>query len=57
VLGNHDFLVTGDLTIRGVTRRVSLNVRYLGRWDLVGGRRRQGAEDPWGSPSRERDVL
>ena len=49
VRGNHDFLVTGDLTIRGVTRRVSLNVRYPGRWDLVGGRRRQGAEKTRGA--------
>jgi polyisoprenoid-binding protein YceI len=32
VLGPHDFRVTGDLTIRGVTRRVPLSVRYLGEW-------------------------
>lgn len=30
--GQHDALVTGDLTIRGVTRPVTLNVQYLGQW-------------------------
>ena len=30
--GDHDYLVTGELTIRGVTRPVSLAVRYLGQW-------------------------
>lgn len=30
--GDHDYLVTGDLTIRGVTRSVSLTVSYLGQW-------------------------
>jgi polyisoprenoid-binding protein YceI len=30
--GGHDFLVTGDLTIRGVTRQTTLRVRYLGQW-------------------------
>ena len=30
--GEHDYAVTGDLTIRGVTRQVSLNVSYLGQW-------------------------
>ncbi len=29
----HDYLLTGDLTIRGVTRQVQLNVRYLGQWE------------------------
>lgn len=33
VLGGHDFHVTGDLTVRGVTRPVTLEVRYLGQWD------------------------
>src|SRR5438552_2530501 len=33
VIGDHDYLVTGDLTIRGVTRKATLNVRYLGRWE------------------------
>lgn len=32
VIGEHDFEVTGDLTIRGVTRKLSLRVRYLGQW-------------------------
>jgi polyisoprenoid-binding protein YceI len=30
--GDHDYVVTGELTIRGVTRPVSLAVRYLGQW-------------------------
>ncbi len=29
----NDFKVTGDLTIRGITREVTLDVRYLGKWD------------------------
>ncbi|HZS08216.1 MAG TPA: YceI family protein [Blastocatellia bacterium] len=33
IIGDHDYLVTGDLTIRGVTRKATLNVRYLGRWE------------------------
>src|SRR5439155_13434169 len=33
VKGGHDFAVTGDLTIRGVTRKATLNVRYLGQWE------------------------
>ncbi len=33
VKGEHDFAVTGDLTIRGVTREVSLTVSYLGQWE------------------------
>ena len=32
VSGDHDYVVTGELTIRGVTRPVSLAVRYLGQW-------------------------
>jgi polyisoprenoid-binding protein YceI len=32
VIGDHDFLVVGDLTIRGVTREATLRVRYLGQW-------------------------
>ncbi len=31
VKGEHDFAVTGHLTIRGVTREVSLTVSYLGQ--------------------------
>jgi polyisoprenoid-binding protein YceI len=30
--GDHDYVVSGELTIRGVTRSVSLTVRYLGQW-------------------------
>ncbi|MGE0130461.1 MAG: YceI family protein [Blastocatellales bacterium] len=32
ITGDHDYKVTGDLTIRGVTRPVILSVRYLGQW-------------------------
>ena len=32
LIGDHDYLVTGDLTIRGVTHEVPLRVRYLGMW-------------------------
>jgi polyisoprenoid-binding protein YceI len=32
IKGEHDFAVTGDLTIRGVTRPATLNVSYLGEW-------------------------
>lgn len=32
VLGDHDYAVTGDLTIRGVTRPARLDVCYLGQW-------------------------
>lgn len=32
IIGEHDYAVTGDLTIRGVTREATLNVRYLGQW-------------------------
>ena len=30
--GENDYRVTGALTIRGITRSVTLNVRYLGQW-------------------------
>lgn len=33
VLGEHDYALTGVLTIRGVARKVTLNVNYLGRWE------------------------
>jgi len=33
VRGEHDFAVTGDLTIRGVTHSAILNVSYLGQWE------------------------
>jgi polyisoprenoid-binding protein YceI len=32
ITGAHDYTVTGDLTIRGVTRKATLNVSYLGQW-------------------------
>jgi len=32
VIGAHDYEVTGDLTIRSVTRKVTLHVTYLGQW-------------------------
>jgi polyisoprenoid-binding protein YceI len=32
VIGESDYDVTGDLTIRGVTRPVTLDVHYLGQW-------------------------
>ncbi len=40
LIGENDWRVMGDLTIRGVTRQMSLDVRYLGRWQTpywVGG--------------------
>lgn len=30
--GCNNYKVTGDLTIRGVTRKATLDVRYLGQW-------------------------
>ncbi len=33
LIGGHDYTVTGDLTIRGITRRTTLRVRYLGQWE------------------------
>ncbi len=32
VIGESDFVVGGDLSIRGVTQKVALEVRYLGQW-------------------------
>lgn|SRR5487761_197384 len=32
VAGDHDYVLTGRLTIRGVTRDTTLKVRYLGQW-------------------------
>lgn len=32
ILGANDAVLTGELTIRGVTRTVPLRVRYLGQW-------------------------
>jgi polyisoprenoid-binding protein YceI len=31
-LGPCDYVVRGDLTIRGVTRKIALKVTYLGQW-------------------------
>src|SRR5262249_1117542 len=31
--GRHDYRVNGNLTIRGVTKPVTLHVKYLGHWD------------------------
>ena len=49
LVGANEGKLQGDLTIRGVTRPVTLDVRYLesGR-PLVGRRRRQGPEDAGG---------
>ncbi len=33
VMGEHDYALTGDLTIRGVPRQATLNVSYLGQWE------------------------
>ena len=32
VRSGHEYTVTGDLTIRGITRKVDLEVSYLGQW-------------------------
>ncbi len=32
VVGDHDYILTGQLTIRGISRSVSLRVRYQGQW-------------------------
>lgn len=32
LIGDNEYGVTGDLTLRGVTRPVRLDVRYLGQW-------------------------
>ncbi len=32
VVGDHDYQLTGALSIRGVTREVALKVHYLGQW-------------------------
>src|SRR5438876_4275130 len=33
LIGNHDYILTGELAIRGVTHKVVLNIRYLGQWE------------------------
>ncbi len=32
LIGENEAMLTGDLTIRGVTRTVTVDVRYLGQW-------------------------
>jgi len=32
LVGDHDYIVYGDLTIRGVTKKMPLQVAYLGQW-------------------------
>jgi polyisoprenoid-binding protein YceI len=32
-VGEHDYIVNGDLTLRGVTLNIPLEVTYLGQWD------------------------
>lgn len=32
LIGENDATLTGELTIRGVTRKVALDIRYLGQW-------------------------
>ena len=33
ILGAHDYAVSGDLTIRGVSHEATLNVNFLGTWE------------------------
>ncbi|MBV7336668.1 YceI family protein [Chloroflexi bacterium TSY] len=33
LISENEFLLTGDLTIRGVTHEVTLDTHYLGQWD------------------------
>lgn len=32
VVGSHDYVLGGRLTLRGISREVSLKVRYVGQW-------------------------
>jgi polyisoprenoid-binding protein YceI len=32
LVGDHDYTVSGNLSIRGVTRKTALHVTYLGQW-------------------------
>lgn len=32
VIGEHDYILTGELTIRGITREARLSIHYLGQW-------------------------
>ncbi|MEU9181757.1 YceI family protein [Streptomyces sp. NPDC048550] len=45
-----EFEVTGDLTVRGVTRPVTFDVTYLGQWNTRLGGRRGGTTGPGGAP-------
>jgi polyisoprenoid-binding protein YceI len=40
--GGNDYAVTGDLTVRGITRPVTLDTEYLGLYASMGGARRAG---------------
>jgi len=33
LIGKNEFSVTGDLTIKGTTKKATLDVRYLGQWE------------------------
>jgi polyisoprenoid-binding protein YceI len=33
LLGPTEYMLTGDLTVRGATRKTSLRVKYLGQWE------------------------
>ncbi len=57
VLSKNEFSVTGDLTIRGVARRATLDVNYLGQWGtpILGGRGGPGVEDPGGLRGDDHD--
>ena len=32
IIGDHDYQLTGDLTIRDITQKVMLKITYLGQW-------------------------
>lgn len=32
IIGDHDYILTGRMTVRGVSREVSMKIRYLGQW-------------------------
>lgn len=40
--GGADYVVTGDLTIHGVTRPIALETEFLGQYTSMGGARRAG---------------
>jgi polyisoprenoid-binding protein YceI len=41
-MGGNEYTVTGDLTIRGITRPVGLRTEFLGLYTSMGGARRAG---------------